>query len=223
MNYPHIKVNVERLQLHIHEAVIRAGRDADTVHLLPVTKTVALDAVRDLYELGFRAMGENRIHVAEPKITHAPSDIHWHMIGSIQRRKVKDVVRLFDRIDSIDRLELVQELEKRCAEAEKSLEVLLQVNVSGEDVKHGFSPKVLSDTLNTIQSCPHLTVVGLMTMAPQEADESAIRSVFSGLKHLADDNGLGVLSMGMTNDFEIAIEEGATEIRIGTALFKERE
>ncbi|MFP6583300.1 MAG: YggS family pyridoxal phosphate-dependent enzyme [Candidatus Hydrogenedentota bacterium] len=223
MNYPHIKDNVEQIQHRIHEAAIRVGRDADSVQLLPVTKTVDLDVVLDLYELGFRAMGENRIHIAEAKITQAPSNIHWHMIGSIQRRKVMDVVRLFDRIDSIDRLELAQELEKRCAEAEKSVEMLLQVNVSGEDVKHGFSPKVLSDTLNTVQSCPHLTVVGLMTMAPQEADESEIRAVFSGLKLLADDNGLGVLSMGMTNDFEIAIEEGATEIRIGTALFKERE
>lgn len=220
---PHIKANAERIQQAISGAAIRAGRDPQTVQLLPVTKMVGVSEVHDLYELGFRAMGENRLHVAEPKILDAPDDIRWHMIGSIQRRKVKDVVRLFDRIDSVDRIELVEELEKRCAEANKSLDILLQVNVSGEEVKHGLTPEVLSDALKTVQSCPHLNVEGLMTMAPQDASETEIREVFRGLKRLADANGLQVLSMGMTNDFEIAIEEGATEIRIGTALFKEPE
>jgi len=129
-------------------------------------------------------------------------------------------VRLFDRVDSVDRLELATELEKRCAEAGKSIEILLQLNVSGEDTKHGFTAKVLSDTLNTIQFHEHLTIAGLMTMAPAGASGDEIRGWFRELKHLADDNGLKVLSMGMTNDFEIAIEEGATEIRIGTALYQ---
>ena len=220
---PQIKANAERIQQAISDAAIRAGRDPQTVQLLPVTKMVGVSEVRDLHELGFREMGENRLHVAEPKILDAPDDIRWHMIGSIQRRKVKDVVRLFDRVDSVDRIELVEELEKRCTEANKSLDILLQVNVSGEEVKHGFSPEVLSDALKTVQSCPHLNVEGLMTMAPQDASETTIREVFRGLKHLSDENGLQALSMGMTNDFEIAIEEGATEIRIGTALFKEPE
>ena len=173
-----------------------------------------------MYDLGFRALGENRAEVAGPKIEAMPGDIRWHMIGSVQRRKAKDVVRLFDRVDSVDRLELADELQKRCAEQDKRLEILLQVNVSGEDVKHGFSPNLLSDTLKTVQSRPHLNIVGLMTMAPIAASEDAIRGYFRELKHLADDNGLEVVSMGMTQDFEIAIEEGATEIRIGRALYQ---
>ena len=223
MNIPHIKTNIDAITQRIGAAVERAGRAGSDVALIPVTKTVELDAIQDLYDLGFRRMGENRLHVAQPKIEAAPKDICWHMIGSIQRRKVRDIVPLFDRVDSVDRIELVKELEKRCADAEKTIEILLQVNVSGEEVKRGFEPGLLSDALKTVQSCPHLTVAGLMTMAPIDASESQIRGVFGGLKHLADDNGLATLSMGMTNDFEIAIEEGATEIRIGTALYKEPE
>ena len=215
-----IQANLPHLQQRMAQAAQRAHRDPADVTLLLVTKMVGLDAVQALYDLGFRAMGENRPDVAKPKIEAMPDDIRWHMIGSIQRRKAKDIVRLFDRIDSVDRLELAEELEKRCAEIDKSLEILLQVNVSGEDVKHGFTPNLLSDTLKTVQSHPHLNTVGLMTMAPLEATENDVRSYFRELKHLADDNGLHVLSMGMTQDFEIAIEEGATEIRIGTALYQ---
>ena len=215
-----IQANVTRIQAQIDAAAQRANRDPADITLLPVTKMVQLDAVQALYDLGFRAIGENRPEVAAPKIEAMPNDIHWHMIGSIQRRKAKDVVRLFDRVDSVDRLELINELEKRCTEQDKSLEILLQVNVSGEAVKHGFSPKVLSDTLNAVQSRSHLNTVGLMTMAPIDASDNEIRGYFRELKHLADDNGLKVVSMGMTQDFEIAIEEGATEIRIGRALYQ---
>ena len=215
-----IQKNLDAITMRIEGALKRAGRHSSDATLIPVTKMVGLEEIRSLYDLGFREMGENRPNVAEPKILAAPKDIRWHMMGSIQRRKTRDVVGLFDRIDSVDRAELVTELEKRCAEAGKTMEILLQINVSAEESKHGFTPKVLSDTLNTVQSCPHLNTVGLMTMAPAEAKENEIRGYFRELKHLADDNGLSVLSMGMTNDFEIAIEEGATEIRIGTALYK---
>ena len=218
-----IKHNVNSVQSKIDTALQRADRPLGDATLIPVTKMVECEEIQVLYDLGFRHLGENRPHIAAPKIDAMPSDIHWHMIGSIQRRKAKDVVQMFDRIDAVDRLELATELEKRCAEISKNLEILLQVNVSGEDSKHGFTPKVLSDTLNTVQSFEHLHVGGLMTMAPAEASEDQIRGYFRELKHLADDNGLSVLSMGMTNDFEIAIEEGATEIRIGTALYKQAE
>ena len=215
-----IQSNLTAIRQRITVAATRAHRSPDDITLIPVTKMVGLDEVQALYDLGFREMGENRPNVAEPKILAAPKDIRWHMIGSIQRRKTRDVVGLFDRIDSVDRPELIHELEKRCAEASKTMEILLQINVSAEESKHGFTSKVLSDTLNTVQSCPHLNTVGLMTMAPAEAEENEIRGYFRELKHLADDNGLSVLSMGMTNDFEIAIEEGATEIRIGTVLYR---
>ncbi|MFP6616006.1 MAG: YggS family pyridoxal phosphate-dependent enzyme [Candidatus Hydrogenedentota bacterium] len=218
-----LKTNLNLLQSRIDAALERANRTPGDARLIPVTKKVDLEEVQALYDLGFRELGENRPHDAEPKINAMPDDICWHMIGSIQRRKTKDVVQLFDRIDSVDRLELATELEKRCAEAARSMEILLQINVSGEDSKHGFTAKVLSDTLNTIQSYEHLRIAGLMTMAPAEASEDEIRGYFRELKHLADDNGLSVLSMGMTNDFEIAIEEGATEIRIGTALYQQAE
>ena len=207
----------------MHAALHRAGRQPNDAHLIPVTKTVCIDEIHVLYDLGFREMGENRPEIARPKILAMPDDINWHMIGPVQRRKTRDVVQLFSRVDSVDRMELATELEKRCAELNKIMEILLQLNVSGEQTKSGFTPKVLSDTLKTVQSCNHLRIVGLMTMAPAEATETQIRGYFRELKHLADDNGLPELSMGMTNDFEIALEEGATEIRIGTALYQPAE
>jgi PLP dependent protein len=218
-----IKNNVEFLQNKIHSALDRAGRPHGDAKIIPITKMVGLEEIQVLYGLEFRELGENRPNVAIPKIQAMPDDIRWHMIGSVQRRKAKEVVQHFDRIDAVDRIELATELEKRCAEISKTVEILLQVNVSGEESKHGFSPKVLSDTLNAVQSFDHLTIGGLMTMAPAEESEKQIRGYFRELKHLADDNGLSVLSMGMTNDYEIAIEEGATEIRIGTALYKQAE
>ena len=154
------------------------------------------------------------------KIAEIGAGPTWHMIGNIQRRKARDVVLAFHRVDAVDRLSLAETLEQRCAEAGKQLPILVEVNVSGEEAKHGFVPANLGDALANIRAMEHLRVEGLMTMAPLAADAEAARPVFSALRELADRFDLKTLSMGMTNDFEAAIEEGATEVRIGSALFK---
>jgi len=144
----------------------------------------------------------------------------WHMVGSVQRRKAKDVVALFHRVDSVDRLELAEALDRRCEELGKRLlPILIEVNVSGEASKHGFEPADLEAAVQCIARLSHLKLEGLMTMAPLVDDPETVRPVFARLRQAAQRFGLAELSMGMTNDFEVAIEEGATEVRIGTALF----
>jgi hypothetical protein len=142
------------------------------------------------------------------------------MIGTVQRRKAKDVLRLFQRVDSVDRIELALEFAKRVEETAAPLPVLIEVNVSGESSKHGVEPDQVAATLDAIRSLKGIEVQGLMTMAPFTDAQEAVRPVFARLKCLADGFGLGVVSMGMSNDFDIAIEEGATEVRVGSALFE---
>jgi PLP dependent protein len=214
-----IQQNLNAIQATIREAAHKVDRDPESIKLIPVTKTVGIEEARILLDLGYTHLAENRLHVAQPKIDALGDAVHWHMIGSIQRRKAKDVVALFPRVDSVDRLELAHELHKRCEEQGRTLDILLQVNVSGEGVKHGFTPELLPQSLKEIQSLSTLTVLGLMTMAPAAAGEDAIRGIFRQLRELRDAHGLAELSMGMSNDYRIAIEEGATEVRIGSAIF----
>ena len=141
------------------------------------------------------------------------------MVGHVQRRKVREVVELFDRVDSVDRLVLAESLDRVCGEAGKVMPVLLEVNVSGEAAKGGFTPEALPEALDRIREMSHLRVEGLMTMAPLVDDAELTRPVFAGLRELAERCGLKKLSMGMTNDYEVAVEEGATQVRIGTAFF----
>mgnify|MGYP006280045631 CR=1 FL=1 len=215
-----IEANLSGIQQRIREAAERAGRGPEEVRLVAVTKSVDSSAVRALCELGVTHIGENRVQVAEEKV-RALSDapICWHMVGHIQRRKAKDVLALFDKVDSVDRMRLARELQKRCEESERQADILAEVNVSGEEAKHGFAPAALKDTLAELAGLDRLNVRGLMTMAPFGAEESVLRQVFGTLRRLAHDHGLPEVSMGMTDDFEVAIEEGATEVRIGRALF----
>ena len=212
--------NVARVRQQIADAARRAGRAASDITLVAVTKSVAIEEVRVLVELGETHLGENRIHVAQPKIGALTTPVTWHMIGHVQRRKASDVVSLFDRVDSIDRVEVADALNKRCAEQSKHLDVLLEVNVSGEEVKYGFDPSEVEKALDQIRELPHLRVSGLMTMAPFVADPEQTRPVFAGLRILGDKLGLPELSMGMTNDYIVAVEEGATQVRVGSALFE---
>ncbi len=214
-----ISDNIKGIEARIAEAAQRSGRVASDVKLIPVTKSVGVEEARVLVELGQRELAENRIEVARPKIEALGAEVHWHMIGNIQRRKAREVAALFDRVDSVDRLRLAEELESRCAALGKVLDVLLQVNVSGEETKGGFSPNAVGEALDEIRGMAHLRVLGLMTMAPAVSDPEETRPFFSRLRELGEAEGLEVLSMGMTNDFEVAVEEGATEVRIGTALF----
>jgi len=186
-----------------------------------VTKTVGVGEMRLLHELGVRHVGENRLEVARPKREDFnPADLCWHMIGNIQRRKARDIVAAFDRVDAVDRLSLAQTLQDRCEELDRTLRCLVEVNVSGEAAKHGFAPGELGDALARMGGLDRLVVEGLMTMAPWGAEETVVRGVFRRLRELAETHGLTTLSMGMTDDYEIAIEEGATEVRVGRALFE---
>lgn len=215
-----IQANLFSVLARIASAAERGGKDAKSVALIAVTKSVGVEEVRILAGLGVRHFGENRVEQSGEKLSTLGTGVVWHMIGNVQRRKVRDVVERFDRIDAVDRWELAEAIEKCAAELGKTMPVLVEVNVSGEAAKHGFAPHELADTLRRMTALSHLRVEGLMTMAPFGEDPDDARPVFRALKELADRYGLPVRSMGMTNDFEVAIEEGATEVRIGTALFQ---
>lgn len=202
-------------------AAAASGRATDDVLLVAITKFVGVAEIEVLYNLGIRHFGENRIDAAAHKLEHfAGSDITWHMIGNIQRRKVAKIVGAYQRVDAIDRIALAEEFEKRADSAATHVPILLEVNVSGEESKHGFSPDELVSTVERVGEMPHLDLKGLMTMAPRVDDPETTRPFFRKLKNLVEEFRFPVCSMGMTNDFEQAIQEGATEVRIGSALFE---
>lgn len=221
-----ITENLARVQERMAQACARAGRAITDVRLVAVTKTVDLPAVETLYEAGVRDFGENRVDEAIRKAAGiAHNELRWHFIGHLQRNKAAKVARLTTLIHSVESVKLVAVLEKDAAVRATTTPVLLEVNISGEENKYGV-PAVEAVTLaRQIHAAGHLELRGLMAMAPFEAEPEATRPVFAGLRDCRDrlEQELGVklpeLSMGMTNDFEIAIEEGATLVRIGSALF----
>ena len=216
-----IRGNLARIRARMDAAAARAGRSPGDVRLIPVTKSVGEEEALILANLGFTELAENRVDGALPKIRALGGSVRWHMIGHVQRRKAREVAQHFDRVDSVDRLDLAEALNQRCAVIEKVMPVLIEVNVSGEASKGGFTPDAAPEVLDTIRvNMPQLEVGGLMTMAPLVEDPEVVRPVFAGLRELGERLGLRALSMGMTNDFEVAIEEGATEVRIGTAIFQ---
>jgi pyridoxal phosphate enzyme (YggS family) len=229
-----LTANLEDVRHRISAACERAGRSFDAVALLPVTKTHSPELIERLWALGFQGFGENRVQELRDKeehfAAHATVRPRWHFIGSLQRNKVKHIVRLpLALLHAIDSVALAQEIAERAALEGQTMEGLLEVNVSGEEAKHGFTPEEVADALHEIQPLENLHVTGLMTMAPFEAEPEDTRPVFRGLRELRDrlqeelDCSLPVLSMGMSNDFEVAIEEGATLVRLGTVLLGPRE
>lgn len=212
--------NLSVIRQRIADAAARAGRDPGEVRLVAVTKTVGVGEIAALLEWGVTDLGENRIETAREKIEHFGADAAtWHMIGACQRRKVRDILQLFTCVDAIDRLELAEACQRRCEELDRTLPVLIEVNVAGETAKHGFTPAETGPALKAMAAYDRLKVQGLMTMAPFVDDPEEVRPVFASLRILAHDLGLAGLSMGMSNDYEVAVEEGATQVRIGTALF----
>lgn len=232
--------NLALVQQRIHQACQRSGRDPASVTLVCVTKGIPADRIQEAVASGVRDVGENRVQEAREK-QHAlgrrpeaggPSSnahsIRWHLIGSLQRNKAGSAVEIFDLIHSVDSLPLIEELERQAGKRVRTVEVLLQVNVSGEVTKHGCSPNEVLRLAEAIRGARCLTLVGLMTMAPLVLDPEAARPHFRRLRTLRDELALAFglrpsalrLSMGMSNDFEVAIEEGATLVRIGTAIFQ---
>lgn len=206
----------------IQAAAERAGRRADDVLLIAVSKTVEAERIREAIDAGVAALGENRVQEAKTKVRALGHPVPWHLIGHLQTNKVKDALALFDVIHSIDRLEVAHELERRAAGADRPIDVLLEVNVANESSKSGFVPDAVGGALDAIGGLAHLKVRGLMAIPPivERAEDS--RPAFKALSALAQRHGLGELSMGMSGDFEVAVEEGATMVRVGTAIFGPR-
>ncbi len=218
-----IGANIEEVKLRIIRACERVGRSPDAVTIVAVTKMVEPSAVATAFKLGIRHFGENRVQEAERKIrqlTWLEPHPTWHLVGHLQTNKVKVAMELFDIIHSIDSVRLAEVISRR---TETTLPVLLEVNVSGEASKGGFSVVEVAPALVAISRLPRLEIKGLMTIAPMVADAEQVRPVFQKLCSLRDSFGLEHLSMGMTDDFEVAVEEGATLVRIGRAIFGERE
>jgi pyridoxal phosphate enzyme (YggS family) len=217
-----IAANLREVQGRIARACERSHRSPDEVTLVVVTKEVGISAIRAAFDCGIRDFGENRVQEAEDKIAQLSDlrpDVTWHMVGHLQSNKARTAVELFDIIHSIDSVRLAEILGRR---VEKAFPVLLQVNVSGEATKSGFAVNEVGMAVGEIRQLPNLKMMGLMTIAPFVADPEEVRPVFRELRELRDSLGLEHLSMGMTDDFEVAVEEGATMLRIGRAIFGER-
>jgi pyridoxal phosphate enzyme (YggS family) len=217
-----ISANLERVRERIARAAERAGRQPDDVLLIGVSKVVEVERIRAALAAGIGALGENRVQEAKAKVAELGRPVPWHLIGHLQTNKVKDALPLFDLIQSLDRLELAHELERRAAAQGRVVEALLQVNVASEASKGGFAPDAVGEALDTIGALSHVRIRGLMVIPPEAEHPEDARPWFRRLRELADKHGLRERSMGMSGDFEVAIEEGATMVRVGTAIFGPR-
>lgn len=218
-----IAANIGAVQARIDAAARRAGRDPSEVTLVGVSKTFPGELVAHAHAAGLRHFGENFVQESQdklPALGYLEPRPDWHFIGHLQTNKVKVVLGLFDLIESVDSLHLAQAIAGRAGE--RPARVLLEVNVADEASKFGFRPGDLAGALEQLWRLPGIEVAGLMTVAPEAADPEEVRPVFRGLRQLRDALGLQELSMGMSNDFEVAIEEGATIVRLGRAIFGPR-
>jgi PLP dependent protein len=223
-----IEQNLLRIRERIDLACARAGRNPNEVTLVAVTKSQPPEAIREAVELGLTLFGENKVQEAKAKIPLCSSRLHWHMIGHLQSNKCRDAVHFFEMIQSIDSLPLAQEVDRRAELAAKRVPILLEVNAVGEASKFGYSPEALLRELVEINALRRIELQGLMTVPPWSPEPEKVRPVFRLVRELKSrcEEVLGAplphLSMGMSGDFEVAIEEGATMVRIGTALFGAR-
>jgi hypothetical protein len=228
-NYKIIEQNLSDLQKRIDSACSRSIYKQESIELVISTKYVEADLVRILSELGISCIGENRLQATESKKEELSDlDLKWHMFGHLQRNKVKKAVRIFDLIHSVESVTLAKEINKESERLGKNTRILVEVNVSGEETKYGLSPEEAIPFLSEINNLEGIKVEGLMTMAPIVDDPEICRPMFKGLRELSerirDENiqniEMNILSMGMTQDFEVAIEEGANLVRVGSAVFK---
>ncbi len=222
-----IAENLHRIQQEIQESCALVSRNPQDITMVAVTKSVNSTDANELVELGVRNLAENRVDKLLEKKQYLSQKQHikWHLIGNLQRRKVKLIINEIDFFHALDSLRLAQEIQKR---AEHQIDCFIEVNVSGEESKHGISPEELFSFIKHLEGLDKVHVIGLMTMAPYDANESEVRAVFSKLRQLQESvrelhlqyAPCTELSMGMSQDFKTAIEEGAMFVRIGTALFK---
>jgi PLP dependent protein len=226
---------LEKVRQRIREAALRSGRSEQDVTLIAVSKTHPPTLLRRAIEVGARDLGENRVQEADAKITELGREsARWHLIGHLQANKARRAVALFDLIHSVDSVALAQRLDRLCAQQEREvLPVLIQVDLAGEATKSGASVAELPELIKAVRATEHLRLTGLMALPPFFEDAERVRPFFRRLRELRDlygergefdtsGGGAGELSMGMSHDFEVAIEEGATMVRVGTAIFGER-
>jgi len=215
-----LKDNLNRVEERIQRAALRAGRRREEITLVAITKVFPASAIKEAYSLGLRHFGENYVQEFESKAAELSglSDARFHFVGRLQSNKVRRAIELFQVIQTVDSAKLA----KRISEAGVPLEVMLEVKLSPEASKSGAEPADLPALIESVRSLPNLRLTGLMTMPPWSDDPEEPRPHFRQLRRLAEEHGLSGLSMGMSNDFETAIEEGATHIRVGTALFGPR-
>lgn len=227
-----MKQRLQQIKQQIRQAAESCNRDADSVRLVTVSKTIAAEIVKEAIDAGVTILGENYVQEARDKFKALVQyPVSWHFIGHLQSNKAKYAVRLFDLIHSVDSLKLARELDKQAAKVDKIQQILLQVNISAEDTKSGISTDEAPRLIAEISQLKNLSVKGLMTMPPYFYQPEKVQPFFAALRELRDqikeqslpNVSLDELSMGMTGDFEVAIKEGATLVRIGTAIFGERQ
>lgn len=223
-----LEERLEEIQREIGRACERSRRAREEVLLLPVTKGHPAEVVARLDGLGFRVFGESKVQEAKAKISNTPGRCRWHMIGHLQSNKCRDAARLFAMVESVDSVGLAEELQKCCEREGRTLPILLEVNVAGESTKYGFSPAAALEAIEPINKLDRLELHGLMAIAPYSPNPERSRPYFARLRELRGEAEkilgapLPQLSMGMSGDYAVAIEEGATIVRIGTALLGER-
>ena len=222
-----IKENLDQVRETINASCIRAGRRPEEVTLIAVSKTKPVPMLEEAYAAGTRDFGENKVQEILAKKPELPQDIRWHMIGHLQRNKVSQVIGNAVMIHSVDSLRLARQIEAEAAKKEVDVDILLEVNVAREESKYGFMLEEVEDAVMAIKDFPHVHIKGLMTIAPFVDNPEENRGIFKKLFEFAVDIGrknidnvtMGVLSMGMTGDYEVAVEEGATMVRVGTGIF----
>jgi hypothetical protein len=223
-----IAENLERVREQIASAAAKSGRSADDVELVAITKTHPAEKVRDAIEAGQILFGENRVQEARAKIPELPSNIRWHFVGHLQKNKVRQALPLFEMVHSVDSLPLAAEINRIAEEEGLYPRVLLEVNVAGEGTKFGFAPDQLRQQMDALMALLRISIEGLMCIPPLAVESENSRKFFVQIRELRDSlekefsMKLPQLSMGMTQDFPIGIEEGATMVRVGTAIFGER-
>ena len=226
-----LKENLESVEKRIEQTCRRVGRKRDEVTLVAVSKTKPVSMLQEAYDLGVRVFGENKVQEIRDKYEALPRDIEWHMIGHLQTNKVKYIIDKVKLIHSVDSLRLAETIEKEAEKHKCTADILLEVNVAEEESKFGLKTEEVIPVYEKILQYPHINVKGLMTIAPFVENPEKNRSVFADLHKLyvdikrknIDNGTVSILSMGMTNDYEVAIEEGATMVRIGTGIFGARD
>ena len=222
-----IKNNLRIINEKIKKAALKANRNPEEIKLVAVTKTVSIERIKEAISAGVKIIGENKVHEAKEKYHILTADIKWHLVGHLQTNKAKYAVEIFDLIHSVDSIKLAKEIDRRSLQFGKITNVLIEVNVSAEETKYGIKPEEVESFLKDISQFPRIWVRGLMTIAPMVKDKEETRPYFKKLRELSKEIKsknmknvkMDYLSMGMTEDFEVAIEEGANMVRVGRGIF----